>query len=364
MEKELLYLVIQGKLPLEAVDSTQLSPNAVIAYNTIKFILSRGDVAPLDLQKIIAVARQKYKPNKEALEFFKLLNVDKPYGPLLETVRDWSVVQRLATLATEQLVSGEYNIDALGKLLTVGGAGAVEQFIQPIKKPKAGIDKTFKLQTGISAIDRVIGGLNDELVIVSGRPKAGKSNFFVNLLANNPKVNSLYITVTDYDYDDLCNVMARNDSSLCTRKNLIIADFTGFSATVADVEQAIARVNPQLVICDRAEELTPLRRTREPRWEIKQTFVQLRRLAKKYGCTLFTDAQQSAEGEKDAAKDRGLASPSNMAEDKTQRLAALDLFIGLYRKAQIRETIFNIHGRRPGLPQNVVVKTDSVGRYL
>lgn len=187
------------------------------------------------------------------------------------------------------------------------------------------------------------------------------SNFMVNLVCLSPAKTFLYVTVADYGYDDLCQVMADCVPSVVKRTNVHIADFTSFGATVVDVETVIREVKPDIVIVDRAEKLVPLVKAREPRWELAKIFETLRQYAKRYHVPVFVDAQQSDAGSEWTRK-TDQVSPDSMAEDKTGRFAMLDLFIGLQRKAHVVK--LHIVGRRKSLPADVEVQTNAMGRYL
>ena len=325
-------------------------------------MLSRGEEPPIGTKAIKDLAKVKYKINKDVQEFLDQLSGYKPSAAILETVHNSLVVRRLSQLCMEQLSTGEFNLDALSAPLNLGGT-VVDRYIQKPTAPKEGIDSTYKLGTNIPQVDKIIKGLNDELVVVSARFKHGKSNFFINLVHRTPKVRTLYVTVMDYGYDDLCNAFCRLDPGIVKRANLFIADFNSISARVSDIEGAIRTIKPQLVIVDRAEEMSVPGKFQEVRHSIKAIFKQLRGLAKKYKCTVFTDRQLSETGEANAKKGGSFfVSPSDMAEDRTGTGAVLDLFFGLYRKERI--SYLSIFGRRPRLPAQCTIKTDQDGRYL
>ncbi len=362
MDLPIFYLLMQGQLAPSSLDEVAISPQLLPVYNTIKYMLARGEPTPLALQTLRDIAKTKYKINKTVKDFLDQLGAYVPSASLLEATHNGLVVKRVSQLAMEQLSSGEFNLDALAAPLATGGT-VVDKYIQKPSAPVEGVDSTYKYKTNIPQLDKIIRGLNDELVVVSARFKHGKSNFFLNLVHRNPDMRILYITVMDYSHDDLCNALCRLDPHIVTRSNLFIADFNSISARVSDIDAAIRTTKPQMVIVDRAEEMVVSGKFTEVRHSIKAIFKQLRGLAKRHNCVLFTDRQLSESGEANAQKGgQFLVSPSDMAEDRTGTGAVLDLFFGLYRKDRV--SYVSVFGRRPRLPAQCIIKTDPEGRYL
>lgn len=356
--EEIFYLVLNGKLPVAAVDQTLLPPWSAAIFRAVEYLGSRGHLPPYPLKDVQKLAIHRFRASKEAVEFLKEFKSYTPIQATLESIQQQLLLQRVVQRATEQLATGGYDLLEISRLLDA--SSPVEECIKPVK-PVRVEEKTYLLKTGISTLDDVIGGVNAELVIVSARPKAGKSNFFWNVIQRNPDVKTVYITVADYDYTDLCELLTILDPAITERKNLWIADLTMFSATVLDVENVIQSLRPECVIVDRAEKLTPLRKRKEARQELGEIFDTLRRFAKKYSVPVFVDSQLSASGTEYEQK-KEITSPDYMAEDRTNRYAILDLFIGLRRKSH--GVVLTLYGRRKGLPRTVEIPTDLVGRYL
>lgn len=241
---------------------------------------------------------------------------------------------------------------------------------RPTLTPKTAAE-VYKVHTGIEAIDRLITGLGSELVIVSARPKSGKSTFLINLVCRQAiDTKVLYMTVADYGYDEICSIIQQINPATLGHNNLFIVDFTRFAATVSDVEAAIKEVQPDLCIVDRAEKLSPIGgkkgARREERSEVGEIFDVLRTFAKKYDCPVVVDAQYSGTGEEFARK-YGRMTSEFMSEDRTKRQAVMDLWIGLRRQPEgdgWKVQLF-LEGRRQGsrLPASVEIHTNSVGRY-
>jgi hypothetical protein len=362
LEKELLHLAINGELPIEGVDSLAFTPAGLPLYNTVAYMLKRGDKPPLNYEHIKKICQTKYDPKKDTFDLLEEVASYVPEPTVLETIHQHSILRRLMDESSNQLATGVYDLSVFQKYLDMGGSGVVDDYIKTVAPPEHGVDATYMMQTNIPQLDALVKGLNDELVIVAARPKHGKSNFFVNLVNRNPDKRVLYITVADYGYADVCNISARLNPDLARRDNYIIADFNSFGATVVDIESAIKKVMPDLLIVDRAEELEPIKRSRETRWDLKAIFKRLRQLAKLYKIPVFTDSQVSAQNIKETADKKFMVTPADLAEDRTQRQAYMDLFIGLWRR--MGEIQLDVFGRRPGLPENIFIRTDPEGRYL
>lgn len=359
MEHEIIRLLLAGKLPMEAVEPNLFPSHLGAVLKAVSFAIQRGDSFPLKPGQVWKIAQVRFNAGTEVHEFLKDVDSLETTPAVLESVCHNLLLRKLSALTTEQLATGEVDFDRLRKLLNV--TDSKTEYIFNVHKPKQEV-RDFILKTGIPALDRVIGGLNNELAIVAARPKHGKSNFFFNVIANNPNSRIVYITIADYGYDEVCANLEDIDPAICERDNLKIVDYTPFAATVNDVESAVADVRPAMVIVDRSEKLTPLRRRKEQRLEFADITDALRRIAKKYLCPILTDAQLSDGGNEALRQGRPATGYNRMAEDRTQRAAILDLFFGLYRgKTSVWITV---QGRRKGLPQEVEIPTDTEGRYL
>ena len=78
---------------------------------------------------------------------------------------------------------------------------------------------------------------------------------------------------------------------------------------------------------------------------------------------MFTDSQiNDSEQAYNQKTGRQAITYSRMAEDHTQRAAVLDLFFGLQRGKGI--SWLNVQGRRKGLPKEIEIHTDEMGRYI
>lgn len=358
---DMFYLLAQGRLPLSAIDPTLLSNSLQSVYRAFEYMLSKPHTLPLSIDDVIGVAESRFHAKDMAKELLKLLSKYVPSAARVESVQQSMLLRKIADSVSVQLASGKYNLQEIGTLTSHVTSFGASTLVKPVTSPSEVHKSEVNYITGISAFDEVVGPVHDELVVVSARPKNGKSNFFVNLVCLSPKRSFLYITVADYGYNDLCQVLYDCDPSVVKRKNVHIADFTAFGATVVDVETVIRETKPEIVIVDRAEELAPLTKAREKRWEVKAIFNTLRQIAKRYKVPVFTDSQQSKQGGA-GAKEDGEVSPDNMAEDTTGRLAVLDLFIGLRRAGS--SVRLNLYGRRKSLPATITLRTDTMGRYV
>lgn len=359
MEIETTYLTLKGKLPLDAVDTTLFPPHVAVVYKAAAYCNERGESFPLSPKYVWQVAQQRYLAKDDTEKFLRAVQEYQPHGPLLDSIRDALILRKLVQQTTEQLAKGEYNLDKLRQMLTV--TSEHEQFVSRIAAPKQEKER-YLVRTGISPLDAIIGGFKAELAVVAARPKHGKSTFFFNIICNTPAVPTVYVTIADYGKDDVQELLYTMDPTVVERDNLRIADFTSFSATLADVEGVIAEYRPALVIVDRAEKLLPPRQRKESWLEKGAIAEALRRLAKRYTCPVLTDSQINAEGEHTAMRTKRRVDYTMMAGDHTERAAVMDLFFGLFRSE--RSVFVNIQGRRRGLPQLIELQTDESGRYI
>jgi hypothetical protein len=358
---DMFYLLAQGRLPLSAVDPTVLPNSLTPVFRAFEYLLEKPHVFPLSVPDVLAVASSRFHAKDVAKALLARLQGYDPPAATIESVQQSILLRKITDSASRQLASGKYNLTEIGALSSHVVSMGVRSLVQPISAPSEMETSRVNYITGIDSLDELVGGVHDELVVVSARPKNGKSNFFVNLVCLSPKRSFLYVTVADYGYADLCQVLHDCEPSVVARKNVHIADFTSFGATVLDVEAVIREIKPEIVIVDRAEELAPLTKQRERRWEVKSIFMTLRQFAKKYQMPMFTDSQQSKAGGESARAD-GEVSPDHMAEDTTGRLAVLDLFVGLQRMTN--RVVMTVHGRRKSLPGRVEVRTNNMGRYI
>lgn len=360
MEKDIIALLALGKLPVMAVDSTILPHLVVPVYRAIEYLFGRGEHAPLKYSIIWKIAQAKYNATEEVREFLKAMESHELEPTVLDCVCQSLILKKISTLTLEQLATGQSDFDSLRKLLSV--TTTVSSFISDITPPQK-TSRTYKVKTGIPELDEVIGGVNDELVIVGARPKNGKSNFFFNMVHRNSEKKVMYLSCADYDKEEAIENLNDIDPAICRRNNVVLVDFTSFAATVMDVEGAVSSIRPDIAIVDRSEKLMPLRRRKEQRLEFADICDSLRRIAKRYGCPVFTDSQlNDAEQERNQKAGRQAITYSRMAEDHTQRAAVLDLFFGLQRGKGT--SWVNVQGRRKGLPKEIEIHTDEMGRYI
>lgn len=352
---DLFYLLAQGKLPLTVIDPTVLPNSLTPVLRAFEYAMSKPHFYPMDVAEVEAISCTRFHAKEEAKEFFTQLIKYKPGDAKVESVQQSILLRKIARDVSDQLVTGKYNLSQIGTYTNHVTSVGVESLVRTVSKPGKENALSVNYTTGIDKLDRLLGSIHDELIVVSARPKNGKSNFFANLICLSPKKSFLYVTVADYGYDEFCDVLYDCDPSSVNRKNIWIADFTSFGATVLDVEAVVRKYTPDVVIVDRAEELAPLTRRKETRWEMKEIFKTLRQYAKRYKVPVFVDAQQSEQGDSHA-------SPNSMAEDRTGRFATLDLFVGLQR-GQGAVTMA-VYGRRKSLPSTISVSTNAMGVYL
>ena len=340
-------------------------PNSLTpVYRAFEFTLSKPHIFPLEVSEVAAIASSRFHAKDVAKDLLKDLAKYKPSDAKIESVQQSILLRRIADRVSDQLASGKYNLTEIGNYanhVSSFGASALVRNVAPVEQVKKEVSKINYI-TGIDAIDTVLGGIQDELIVVSARPKNGKSNFFINLIQRAPKKKFLYVVICDYGFASLCQAMYDCDPHILDRGEMVkIADFNSFTATAVDVDSAVTEYKPDVVIVDRAEEMPSLVKNKDERQDLKIIFKAMRQLAKKHHIPVFVDAQQSEAGEQ-FMKQYGWVSPDHMAGDRTGRLATLDLFLGLQRKQG--HTKIHMFGRRKTLPANIEVKTNPMGRYL
>ena len=254
----------------------------------------------------------------------------------------------------------------------------LRQLTRPLAAPRKTMVDTLCL-SGLPCIDQYIRGFGAELVIVSARPKTGKSNFLINICARQPaSVRVLYITLADYGFDEITYLLHVVDPKLQKRMGdgFRIADLNAMSTTIHDVEKCILEAKPTLTIIDRAELMEPVKVYDKTQKEQGLIFKEIRKLAKRHNTTIITDGQYSSAGDEQSrnamrSKD-GTGVPwmssQYMSEDRTQRQAQMDLWMGLSRVPQADGTsdmfIF-LEGRRQGLlPAVARTSTNQLGVYV
>ncbi len=360
-----LHLLLRGDLPPAVFKDKRFIKIAPIV-NAVEFIRGKGEEPPYQIDRVASIAEKKFNltsQQQKLLDGFKQSKADKV---VLEVVQQRLSMERLAEEATTQLASGTYNPLVIEQILDSSKSTNVP-YIQPVYKPTNHTLVEIITRSGIRPIDKLIGGFGAELIIVSARVKTGKTRFLLNVAARQPPtVKMLYITVADYGARELNHILHVIDpkTHVVKAKSLFIADMTSFTATLVDVESAIKKYEPTLCIIDRAEKLAPIRMLDKKRQEVGEIFEVLRQFAKRYECTVITDAQYSSEGAERQRQKQGMTSEF-MAEDRTNRQAVMDLWFGLERlpfeSGKYGWKVY-IEGRRDEvLPACVEVVTDHRG---
>lgn len=357
----MFFLVSQGRMSPETIDAQMLPSWLQTALKVMRYQLDRGAATPLNLKDTWTIAKTQYDAGEEVKIFLQTLDKHECSDEVQQVIAESSVLRRLITKASEQLQQGSYNLEYLRRLLEIKGNS--EKYCYTLKEIAEAEKKQpdRMIPTRIPQLDRVIGGLKPELVLLCARPKQGKSTFFFNLIVRNPDRRIVYVSITDYDRFDVLNEISAIDNKAVSRENLWIYDYTGYAAAMNDIETAFRERQPEILIVDRSEEMAKKDAKEEERAKLKGIAISLRRLAKKYQCPVLTDGQLAESAEKAMAGGRMLTF-SHMAEDKTGRAAMLDLFAGLHRHREGVDLCVN--GRRKGLPQRITIPTDPVGRYL
>ena len=338
--------------------------------SAIVYLKEKGKEPPFNPVDVYKIAEKKFNANATTLgilEQVSELNVD---SVVLDVVKEKLLMEKLFEDLSRQMSEGKFNPTQIEGYLDTAKQGATP-YVYSLEKPTGPGMIEFITRSGIRALDNIIGGFGSELWIVSARVKTGKSHFLLNIAARQPQnIKVLYVTVADYGYHELNWILNTIDPKIHSikQKSVRIADLTSFSASLFEVEKAIKAHEPKLCIVDRAEKLRPSRNYGDQwRMGVGEIYETLRQYAKKYNCSMLVDAQYSSEGANYLRSNKGMSSEF-MSEDKTQRQAVMDGWVGLQRIMTDEDGHkangwrLYLEGRRPGkLPDVVEVYTNPLG---
>lgn len=361
-DTSLLYLLIRGELPPSAFTENRfihLRP----AVAAVVYLQQLGQQAPHLASRVWQVAKEKYNGPEALKDKLQEVHDFKPDWPVLKTIRERLLLERLSDMTSRQVASGDYNPGELIALLEKS-AGASDIPLQRLRKPNQRGEEKYAVKFGIPRLDSIVGGINNELVIVAAPPKNGKSNFFLNVAARQPvQTNVLYVTVEDYGFEEINDLLHVVNPKLFTSKeNFHVADLTGVSATIYDIEALVKNISdgaPMLTIVDRAEKLYSS--GKDDRSVFQEIFGGLRRIAKRYQTAVLTDSQYNANGQEATGEDGPIYS-RHLYGDHTLRQSLMDMFVGIRRDEG--SVALYLEGRRQGrLPADVSIPTSVLGVY-
>ncbi len=171
-----------------------------------------------------------------------------------------------------------------------GGAVAAKQTPQRLAEIGAGEEQRFS--TGVSELDRVLGGgaVRGSLVLVGGAPGIGKSTILLQLCGKLQSGKVLYVT----GEESLRQLKLRAERLGVDSEKLYVLAETELESVV---EQAEA-LNPEMLIIDSIQTLysTELDSTPGSIGQVKACTTRLLRIAKDFGVTTFLVSHVNKEG--------------------------------------------------------------------
>tara|TARA_Y100001973_G_scaffold105808_1_gene180401 strand:- start:1034 stop:2362 length:1329 start_codon:yes stop_codon:yes gene_type:complete len=177
------------------------------------------------------------------------------------------------------------------------------------------------ISTGFSKIDDICkGGLGkSELGVVIAPTGAGKSMVLVHLGSEGLKAGKTVVhytleladTVVGNRYDSCISGVHLSDLFSNKRKvlesiqdvegQLIIKEYPTKSASTETIKNHLERlrkrgIEPDMIICDYADLLRPVRSSKEKRYDLESTYEELRAIAQIYKCPVWTASQTNRSG--------------------------------------------------------------------
>ncbi|MBE6968395.1 MAG: DNA repair protein RadA [Ruminococcaceae bacterium] len=173
-----------------------------------------------------------------------------------------------------------------------GAGGAVAAKQTPFRLAEIGAGEEQRFSTGVSELDRVLGGgaVRGSLVLVGGAPGIGKSTILLQLCGKLQSGKVLYVT----GEESLRQLKLRAERLGVDSEKLYVLAETELESVV---EQAEA-LNPEMLIIDSIQTLysTELDSTPGSIGQVKACTTRLLRIAKDFGVTTFLVSHVNKEG--------------------------------------------------------------------
>lgn len=172
-----------------------------------------------------------------------------------------------------------------------GGKNRLER-VKPKKITELDITEEIRLETGISELDRVLGGgaVVGSLVLVGGAPGIGKSTLLLQMCGNLPGRKILYVTGEESERQLKLRAVRLHLSG----ENILVLPETNLDAIV----ECIDREEPELVIIDSIQTISGDDISSAPgsMTQVRECTMRIMRLTKEKGLTVFIVGHITKEG--------------------------------------------------------------------
>ncbi|MBR4056540.1 MAG: DNA repair protein RadA [Oscillospiraceae bacterium] len=173
-----------------------------------------------------------------------------------------------------------------------GAGGAVAAKQTPLRLAEIGAGEEQRFSTGVSELDRVLGGgaVRGSLVLVGGAPGIGKSTILLQLCGKLQGGKVLYVT----GEESLRQLKLRAERLGVDSEKLYVLAETELESVVEQAET----LNPEMLIIDSIQTLysTELDSTPGSIGQVKACTTRLLRIAKDFGVTTFLVSHVNKEG--------------------------------------------------------------------
>ena len=351
LEKAVCVALLGGEIGIEQVDDEDFSRIGQQVHRIIQFLRAKGSSPPYDDDAIVLAAQHLdgRLHTGEIAEYLASLPADVPKEVylILEQAKIRKGLTRVINVAGEQLATGNYDRSVLENVLdrisfvskrsvSIADVGALKTYVETHSVPTM-------WPTGIAVIDAQIGGIRPgELAVIAAPPKTGKTTFLCGQasVALRRSGTVLYITVQDLSGPEIAALIYQIGGDDIFKGQLYVSDLSDRVATLTDVDAAVGEISGGLdvLIVDRAEELSSYRDSDHVRFEYRRIYTALRSLARRKKLVCWVDAQAGV------LYDNPTIDFAALAEEKTGRAAILDLFFGMHRDGD--HLTLTIRGRR------------------
>lgn len=172
-----------------------------------------------------------------------------------------------------------------------GGKNRLER-AKPKKITELDMTEEIRLETGISELDRVLGGgaVVGSLVLVGGAPGIGKSTLLLQMCGNLPGRKILYVTGEESERQLKLRAVRLHLSG----ENILVLPETNLDAIV----ECIDREEPELVIIDSIQTISGDDISSAPgsMTQVRECTMRIMRLTKEKGLTVFIVGHITKEG--------------------------------------------------------------------